>query len=112
MYLCLYVQFFLNSSHVANTNNSIYNYQFRNDTFQVGKYSEAKMTSFQIPCSFYNIIKIFQNNEFKIYWPTGTNTYTACTITIPDGFYNQTAFQKYMESEFIKNSLCLKRWKW
>ena len=98
----------VNSSHVVNSNKNMYNYQFKQGAFEIPADSEAMLTSVQIPYSIYNITSRYMNNKFKFFWPTGASTYTEYTVDISDGFYTQTAFQKYMEAWFISNNLYLK----
>ena len=54
------------------------------------------LTSFQIPYSWYNITTRNNNDSFKIYWPTGTSTYSSFTVTLPDGFYTTTSLNAYI----------------
>jgi len=97
----------VNSSHVVNSNKNMYNYQFKQGAFEIPPDSEAMLTSVQLPYSIYNITTRYMNNKFNLYWPTSTNTYTQYAVDISDGFYTQTAFQKYMESWFIDKKLHL-----
>lgn len=97
----------INSSNVASVNNNIYNYQFKTGSVEIPEDSEAMITSFQIPYSWYNITTKYGNNSFKFYYPTAATTYTTFTVTIPDGFYTQTAFNAYMQQWMIDNKLYL-----
>jgi hypothetical protein len=60
----------INSTNVANSLNNMYQYQFKNGAFEVPAGAEMMITSFQIPYSWYNITTRYNNNSFKIYWPS------------------------------------------
>jgi len=60
----------INSTNVANSLNNMYQYQFKNGAFEVPANAEMMITSFQIPYSWYNITSRYNNNSFKIYWPS------------------------------------------
>ena len=62
----------INSTNVANSLNNMYQYQFKNGAFEVPANAEMMITSFQIPYSWYNITSRYNNNSFKIYWPSPT----------------------------------------
>jgi hypothetical protein len=95
----------VNSSHSANPNNNTYNYQFRQGSFEIPPDSEAMISSIQIPYSFYNITQRYNNNVFRFYWPTATNTYSMYTFTIEDGFYTMAAMNARLQQFFIDNKL-------
>jgi hypothetical protein len=95
----------VNSSNVSSPLNNIYTYQFKQGSIAIEEGSEMMVSSFVIPYSWYNISAKYNNNIFKFYWPTGTTTYTPFTVTIPDGFYLQSAFNAYMQQFFITNGL-------
>jgi hypothetical protein len=62
----------INSTNVSNNLNNMYQYQFKNGAFEVPENSEMMITSFQIPYSWYNITTRYNNNSFKIHWPSPT----------------------------------------
>ena len=96
----------VNSSHVVqNSLNNNYNYQFKQGSVEIPENCECMITAASIPYSFYNITQKYNNNQFKFYYPTGTNTYTAFTIIIPDGFYTQSTFSSYLQQWSIDNKL-------
>ena len=95
----------VNSSHVSNANNNTYTYQFKQGSFEVPPNSEAMISSFQIPYSWYNITARNNNTTFKFYWPTGTNAYTAYTFVAEDGFYTMAAMNARLQQFFIDNRL-------
>jgi hypothetical protein len=60
----------INGTNVANNLNNMYQYQFKNGTFEVPVNAEMMITSFQIPYSWYNVTQRYMNNSFKIHWPS------------------------------------------
>ena len=69
----------INSTNVANSLNNMYQYQFKNGAFEVPANAEMMITSFQIPYSWYNITTSYNNNSFKIYWPSSVVSSTIVT---------------------------------
>ena len=69
----------INNNNVANSLNNMYQYQFKNGAFEVPENAEIMITSFQIPYSWYNISSRYNNNSFKLYWPTSTVNSTTVT---------------------------------
>ena len=55
----------INNTHVANSLNNMYQYNFKNGSFEVPENSEIMITSMQIPYSWYNITTRYNNNSFK-----------------------------------------------
>ena len=97
----------INNTHVASSLNNMYQYSFKNGSFTVEEGSEMMITSLQIPYSWYNITTRYNNNTFRIYWPSGAG-YLTYTVTIPDGFYSTTALNAYIQQYCIENKLYLK----
>jgi hypothetical protein len=95
----------VNSSHVSNSNKNTYTYQFKQGAFEVPPNSEAMISTLQIPYSWYNITARNNNNSFRFYWPTGTNTYNTYTFTAEDGFYTMAAMNARLQQFFIDNKL-------
>ena len=60
----------INSNNVANSLNNMYQYNFKNGAFTVPENAEIMITSFQIPYSWYNITTRYNNNNFRIHWPS------------------------------------------
>ena len=91
----------INSTNVANSLNNMYQYQFKNGAFEVPAGAEMMITSFQIPYSWYNITTRYNNNSFKIYWPSpivnsialtnGGSGYTAVPTVVFTGTNTTTA---------------------
>ena len=71
----------VNSTHVANSLNNTYVYNFKSGGFIVPEGSSMMCTSFTIPYSFYNISQRYMNNVLRIYWPTGI----VSSITLTNG---------------------------
>ena len=88
----------INNTHVANSLNNTYQYNFKNGSFEVPSDSEIMITSFQIPYSWYNITTRYNNNSFKIYWPTGAAGYTPFTVTLQHPF-NKCIYSTVLSSK-------------
>ena len=71
----------VNSTHVANSLNNTYVYNFKSGGFIVPENAQMMITSFTIPYSFYNISQRYNNNVLRIYWPTGI----VSVITLTNG---------------------------
>ena len=71
----------INNNNVANSLNNMYQYQFKNGAFEVPENAEIMITSFQIPYSWYNVSSRYNNNSFRIHWPTSTVN----SITVTNG---------------------------
>ena len=71
----------VNSTHVANSLNNTYVYNFKSGGFIVPEGSSMMCTSFTIPYSFYNISQRYNNNALRIYWPTSS----VRSITLTNG---------------------------
>ena len=97
----------INGNNVVNSIKNTYRYDFINGTFEIGDGSEIMITNFQIPYSWFNITSKNNNNTFKFYWPTATNTYNTFTITIPDGFYTTTTLNLFIQQFCVTNGMYL-----
>jgi hypothetical protein len=74
----------INSSNVvANTNNSVYKYNFPAGNVEFVKGQKLALGSIQMYYSTFNITAAQGNNSFSYVWVDGREI----TITIPDGFY-------------------------
>jgi len=71
----------INSNNVANSLNNSYEYKFKNGNFTIGEGSQIMITSLQIPYSWYNVSSRYNNNTFKIHWPSSTVN----SITLTNG---------------------------
>lgn len=75
----------VNSSNVvANTNNSVYRYNFPAGNVEFKKGQKLALGSIQMYYSTFNITAAQTNNKFSYIWVDGREI----TITIPDGFYD------------------------
>jgi hypothetical protein len=75
----------VNSSNVvANTNNSVYRYNFPAGNVEFQKGQKLALGSIQMYYSTFNITAAQTNNQFSYIWVDGREI----TITIPDGFYD------------------------
>ena len=97
----------LNSQNVIGTGNNTYKYDFIKGNFTIPEDSEVMVANVQLPYSFYNITSAYNNNQFKLYFPTASSTYTTYTITIPDGFYTTTSLNFFLQQFCITNGLYL-----
>jgi hypothetical protein len=100
----------INNSNVVNTNtNATYEYKFIGGGFSVPDGMECMVSSAQIPYSIFNITEAYNNNRFRLSFPTGalSTSYTDFNITIPDGFYTIDDFNSYMQQYAIENGLYL-----
>jgi hypothetical protein len=97
----------LNSQNVIGTGNNTYKYDFIKGNFTIPEDSEVMVANVQLPYSFYNITSAYNNNQFKLYFPTASSTYNTSTITIPDGFYTTTSLNFFLQQFCITNGLYL-----
>jgi len=100
----------INNSNVVNTNtNATYQYNFIGGGFNIPDNTECMVSSAQIPYSIFNITTAYNNNRFRLSFPTGSlaTSYTDFNITIPDGFYTIDDFNSYMQQYAITNGLYL-----
>ena len=97
----------LNSQNSIGTGNNTYKYDFIKGNFTIPEDSEVMVANVQLPYSFYNITSAYNNNQFKLYFPTASSTYTTYTITIPDGFYTTTSLNFFLQQFCITNGLYL-----
>jgi len=97
----------INGSNVVNALKNTYRYDFINGTFEIADGSEIMITSLQIPYSWFNITARNNNNSFRFYWPTASDTYNTLTINLPDGFYTTTSLNAYLQQFCVSNGLYL-----
>jgi hypothetical protein len=94
---------------VLNSNNAIHNstfqYQFINGSFAVHDEAELAISNIQIPYSWFNVTKAYNNNTVTLTFPSLTPT--ILTITFPDGFYTTTDLNAYIQQICIQNGLYL-----
>ena len=97
----------LNSQNVYGVGNNTYKYDFIKGNFTIPENSEVMVANVQLPYSFYNITSAYNNIQLKLYFPTGSNTFTSYTITIPDGFCTTTSLNFFLQQFCITNGLYL-----
>ena len=100
----------INNTNVVNTNtNATYEYKFIGGGFNIPDNTECMVSSAQIPYSIFNITTAYNNNRFRLSFPTGSlaTSYTDFNITIPDGFYTIDDFNSYLQQYAITNGLYL-----
>jgi len=92
----------LNSSNVvAGSNNSIYRYNFPQGSVKFHK-SKVSVASISMYYSWYNILASLDNNTFTYTWYDFAGS-TVEIITIPDGFYDISTLNAYLQSQMIAN---------
>ena len=89
----------INSSNVvANTNNSVYKYNFPAGNVEFKKGQKLALGSIQMYYSTFNITSANSNNQFSYVWVDGREI----TITIPDGFYDINTLNDYLHFVMIQ----------
>jgi hypothetical protein len=98
----------LNSNNVvANSNNTLFRYNFLNGAFRVEEDSLMAISSVVVPYSFFNISQAYGNNTFSFTFPDSVSTTTSYSVTIPDGFYTTSTINSYLQQFCITNGLYL-----
>jgi hypothetical protein len=83
----------VNSSNVvANTNNSVFKYNFPAGNVEFVKGQKLALGSIQMYYSTFNITSAQGNNQFSYVWVDGREI----TITIPDGFYEISTLNDFL----------------
>lgn len=91
----------LNSSNVVNSNNTTYQYNFINGSFNIDEGAEICVSQIVIPYSFFNLnAGLYSNTNFQ--FKINGNTYS---LTIPNGFYSTSDINNYLEQYFITNGM-------
>ena len=89
----------VNSSNVvANTNNSVYKYNFPAGNVEFIKGQKLALGSIQMYYSTFNITAAQGNNSFSYIWVDGREI----TITIPDGFYDINSINDFLHFVMIQ----------
>ena len=92
----------LNSSNlVRDGQNNKLVYRFPNSV--QFKNSQIALASCSIYYSWYNISSTLGNNTFSYNWINGAGVATTYTTTIPDGLYEISTLNQYLQFVFIKN---------
>jgi len=95
----------LNSNNAIN--NSTYQYKFINGSFQIYDEAELAISNIQIPYSWFNVTKAYNNNIFTFTFPATGATFFTGTVTIQDGFYTVTDINAFLQQYCITNGLYL-----
>jgi len=92
----------LNSSNIIRDNqNNKLKYNFPNSV--QFKKSQIALASVSIYYSWYNISNTLINNTFTYNWRNGAGVATNYTITIPNGLYEITTLNQYLQFILIRN---------
>ena len=99
----------INSSNVIGSNNNTYQFNFISGSFHA-KDMEMAVGSLTMPYAWFNISSAYANNKISITFPVFTvlavSTKTL-DIVIPDGFYQISDLNNYIEGVMITNGLYL-----
>lgn len=100
----------LNSSNLVSQGTPFTNvYEYRFPSTQ--KFEEGDMVALSgcnIYYSNFNFSSALNNNSLVLYWPQATGVaYTAYTLTIPDGMYDITALNSWLQYEMISRRMYL-----
>lgn len=96
----------LNSAGLqANQYNNTYRYTFPAGSVQFSK-SKVAVGTVNIYYSWFNIGSTYNNQSYQIIFPTFAGT-TTLTITMPDGYYDVSSINSYLQQIFITNGLYL-----
>eukprot|EP00981_Chlorochromonas_danica_P013197 scaffold5965_cov109-Ochromonas_danica.AAC.3 len=88
---------------VTNGTKSQYAYNFINGGLSIPEGSMMCVSNVTIPYSWFNInSSLYNNNSFQYTFPTSTGQQTY-TITLPNGYYDTTAINNYLQTQMIIN---------
>ncbi len=98
----------LNSSNLVanNPNNNIFRYDFPAGAIEFKKGAKIAVASISMFYSWANISAANGNNVYQIIQPTFAGS-TTLTITMPDGFYDVTGLNAYLQYAMIQNNFYL-----
>ena len=91
----------LTSNNIQGSGNNNFVYKFPNSKTFINK--EIGLSSLDIYYSWYNISSALGNNRFTYTWVVGTTT-TTYTVIIPDGLWEISTINSYLQSIFISNN--------
>ena len=83
----------------ATSNANVFQYSFPSGSVNF-KNNSIALQSVIIPYSWYNITSAYNNNSFQVIYPDGASTITK-TYTLPDGFYQITDINNYLQAQMI-----------
>jgi len=91
----------LNQNNITSAQNNTLVYNFPNSiTF---KNCSIAVQNVSMYYSWYNISSSLGNNTFSYTWESATNVQTTNTIVIPDGIYEISQLNEYLQFKFIAN---------
>jgi hypothetical protein len=93
----------LNNTNIISTSNTIFQYRFVNGNFKIPEGSEICISTVSIPYAWFNITTTNNNNTFNIIDWLGVSH----NIVLPNGFYQQTDVQNYIQEYCLNNGLYL-----
>ena len=93
----------LNTTNVASQNKNVYKYDFINGGFTVKEGATMCVGNITIPYSFFNISSSLNNNTFSFIDWLGN----AHVITLPNGFYQVSDVNNFLENYFLNNGMYL-----
>jgi hypothetical protein len=94
----------LNTSNlVSSSNNNVYRYEFPQGSVKFIDNDRVAIGNINMFYSWFNITAALNNNTFSIDFPV----FGTLNITVPDGFYDITSLNSYIQQEFITNDLYL-----
>lgn len=95
----------LNSSNVVGSNNNTYQFKFVSGSFHA-KDAEIAVGSLTMPYAWFNVSSAYNNNTISITFPYLATTKTLA-IVLPDGFYQISDINNYIQLQMIANGLYL-----
>jgi len=95
----------LNSSNVVGSNNNTYQFNFQSGSFHA-KNMEIAVGSLTMPYAWFNVSTLYNNNTISITFPYLATTKTL-SIVLPDGFYQVSDINNYIQLQMIANGLYL-----
>ena len=95
----------LNSSNVVGSNNNTYQFKFVSGSFHA-KDAEIAVGSLTMPYAWFNVSSAYNNNTISITFPYLATTKTL-SLVLPDGFYQTSDINNYIQLQMIANGLYL-----
>ena len=95
----------INSSNVIGSNNNTYQFNFITGSFHA-KNMEIAVGSLTMPYAWFNVSSAYINNKITINVPYLATTKTL-DIVLPDGFYQISDINNYIQLQMIANGLYL-----
>ena len=91
----------LNQNNITNSLNNTLVYSFPNSVSF--KNASIAVQNVSMYYSWYNISSTLGNNTFSYTWESASNVQTTYTVTIPDGIYEISQINEYLQFVFISN---------